>query len=187
MMPSKAVLSLNGIDRKPDRQTGNKKWYLIYSKPKSEQIAEQNLKKQGFVTYLPFISASKKRNGRLVNITEPMFPRYLFIGLDTETDNWSPIRSTIGVSMLIRFGDKPAVVPDSLIRSFMNRTSENGVMASIRPSYNYGDQVRVFDGAFKGYEAIFLSKTGSERVLLLLDVIGRGTRVSVNAQNVTRT
>ena len=186
MTPSKPVLSVTDNNFKPVYQADAKKWYLIYSKPKSERIAEQNLNKQGFVTYLPYMSASKKRNGRLVTISEPMFPRYLFIGLDTETDNWLPIRSTIGVSMLIRFGDKPAVVPDALVRSFMHRTADNGILTSLRPNYKSGDPVRIFDGAFKDYEAIFLSKSGSERVLLLLDMIGRRTRVSVEAQNVTK-
>ena len=44
-----------------------------------------------------------------------MFPRYLFIQLDRENDNWMPIRSTIGVQNLVQFGGIAARVPDNLI------------------------------------------------------------------------
>ena len=69
-------------------------WYLLYSKPRQEGVAVENLKRQGYETYLPLVRTRRRRQGQYVSLVEPMFPRYLFIHLSDQTDNWGPIRST---------------------------------------------------------------------------------------------
>ena len=76
-------------------------WYAIHSKPRQEERALDNLQRQGFEAWLPMLTVEKVLRGKLVQVTEPMFSRYLFIRLDTEQTNWSPIRSTLGVSRLV--------------------------------------------------------------------------------------
>ncbi len=73
-------------------------WYAIHSKPRQEERALENLERQGFQAWLPMLTVEKFRRGKLAKVVEPMFSRYLFIRLDTEQTNWSPIRSTLGVS-----------------------------------------------------------------------------------------
>ena len=58
-----------------------KSWYLIQAKPKSEQLAKENLERQGFETYLPLILGRTKKRGKTIKSIQPMFPRYLFIYL----------------------------------------------------------------------------------------------------------
>ena len=82
-------------------------WYVIHTKPRQEQRALENLQRQGFEAWLPMISLEKVRRGHLAQVVEPMFSRYLFIRLDTVQTNWSPIRSTLGVSKLVAFGNTP--------------------------------------------------------------------------------
>ncbi|MEY3490244.1 MAG: transcription antitermination protein RfaH, partial [Pseudomonadota bacterium] len=92
-------------------------WYVVHTKPRQEQRALENLQRQGFKAWLPTIEVEKLRRGKLTRVIEPMFSRYLFIQLDTTQSNWSPIRSTLGVSKLVSFGNVPAVVPDPLIQA----------------------------------------------------------------------
>ena len=61
------------------------------------------------------MQVQKLRNQKVQTITEPMFSRYLFIQLDDQTQNWGPIRSTLGVSKLVSFGPQPAKVPPELV------------------------------------------------------------------------
>jgi transcription antitermination factor NusG len=63
------------------------------------------------------LTVEKLRRGRLAEVVEPMFSRYLFIRLDTEHSNWAPIRSTLGVSRLVSFGNRPAPMADELIQA----------------------------------------------------------------------
>ncbi len=92
-----------------------KAWYLIYTKPRQERYARENLERQGYEVYLPLMKDRRRRKGRYVEIVDALFPRYLFIHLDQDTDNWSPIRSTFGVSGLVYFGFKPARVASDFV------------------------------------------------------------------------
>ena len=83
--------------------TENSKWILVYTKVKQEQRAKRNLENQGFEIFLPMIAFAKQNQTKSITL-KPMFPRYLFVHLDQCHDNWGPIRSTIGVSHLVKFG-----------------------------------------------------------------------------------
>ena len=63
-------------------------WYAVHSKPKQEHRALENLQNQGFEAWLPMLALEKLRRGRLAQVVEPMFSRYLFIRMDTEHSNW---------------------------------------------------------------------------------------------------
>ena len=47
------------------------------------------------------------------------------------------------------------------------------------PAYKTGDRVRVAEGAFQGYEGILLAKTSRERVIVLLDILGKQVRTLI--------
>lgn len=159
-------------------------WYLIYSKPQRERRALENLERQGYPSYLPLIRNRRRRKGRYVSIIEPMFPRYLFVHLSDETDNWGPIRSTIGVANMVRFGMQAARVPDSLIEKMQGR-DEEGVQTLAPPDLKPGDQVRIVEGVMAGYEAIFQARTSKERVVLLLQLAqDRTARIQVSAHDI---
>ena len=60
-------------------------WILIYTKAREERKAYENLKKQGFETFLPLIAPTNKNynSGSLV----PVFPRYLFVKINKNHEN----------------------------------------------------------------------------------------------------
>lgn len=159
-------------------------WYLIYSKPQQERLALENLARQGYEAYLPLIRNRRRRGGRYVQAIDPMFPRYLFIHLNDETDNWGPIHSTFGVSKLVRFGDLPARVPDDLVASLQAGEDEAGVQNLPPPDFRIGDKVRIVEGPMAGYEGIFHAKTSQERIIILLQIAGQSTRVQLAAGHI---
>jgi len=161
-------------------------WYLVYSKPRAESQARLNLSRQGFTTYLPLVRQARRYRGRRVVRVEPLFPRYLFVQLDPVADNWAPIRSTLGVSSLVRFGGEAAPVPDELVEVLRVRGDEQGIHILPPMEFTQGERVRVKEGPMMGYEGIFLARSGRERVLLLLDIVGGGSRVNVDAGHVER-
>ncbi len=163
-----------------------KSWYLVYTKPRQEEVAQTNLVRQGYGVYLPHVREARKRQGRRTMVVEPLFPRYLFIHLDTHTDNWGPIRSTLGVASLVRFGQEPARIPDELVDFLKARASEAGLHDWAEQNYRAGDKVRVAEGAFRGYEGIMLARTSRERVVVLLDILGRQVRTKVDRVHLER-
>ncbi len=158
----------------------DKRWYLVYCKPRQEKAALQNLDRQGYESYLPLMREPRRRMGRRVSVISPMFPRYLFVHLDQTTDNWGPIRSTVGVASMVRFGQRATPVPESLIACLRGREDEEGIQNVMPDELKAGARVRILEGPFAGYEGIFQVKTGRERVVVLLDILGRETRASVD-------
>jgi transcriptional antiterminator RfaH len=146
-------------------------WYLVLTKPRQEHKAQQHLRQQHFETYLPLCRQQRVRRTRRVEVTEPLFPGYLFIRLDTTNDNWAPIRSTPGVSRLVRFGSAPAQVPDACVQGLRAHEGPEGVH-ELGGDFQRGDRVKVLDGPFRDLEAVFLEPRGSERVMILLHVLG---------------
>ena len=155
-------------------------WYLVVTKPQSEFKAQENLLRQGYETYLPLVQISRRRNGKNTNRTEAFFPRYLFIYLDKETDNWAPIRSTFGVAGMVRFGGMPAQVHNVLIESLKNNENEFGLQSFEKKELKQGDKVDIIDGPFEGHKAIYQKMKSTERVSVLLDIVGKNTQVTLS-------
>lgn len=155
-------------------------WYLVVTKPQSEFKAQENLLRQGYEIYLPLVQTSRRRNDKNIIRTEVFFPRYLFISLDKETDNWSPIRSTFGVAGMVRFGGMPAAVPESLIDNLKKNENEFGLQSLENKALKQGDKVEIIDGPFEGYKAIYQKMKSTERVSVLLDIVGKNTQVTLS-------
>ncbi len=85
----------------------------------------ENLGNQGFKCFLPTIRVERLRGGHRAMISEALFPRYLFVYLEAGRSNWSAIRSTRGVSHLVRFGGIVARLPSSLIDALTEQPSRN--------------------------------------------------------------
>ena len=161
-----------------------KAWYLLFTKPKMERIAQENLERQQFQIFLPRIQISKRLRGRYTRRIEAMFPRYLFIYLDTVHDNWMPIRSTLGVSQLVRFGGLPAQVPETLITELMTNQDENGFNVTQAREILHGDRVEILDGPMAGYVGMFEQYCSAERVQILLKIVGNETRVNIDRHQI---
>ncbi|PIE01283.1 MAG: transcription/translation regulatory transformer protein RfaH [Thiothrix nivea] len=157
-----------------------KNWYLLSSKPHKDALAEEQLLNQGYEIYRPLAQRLRKRRGKMLKVTESLFPRYMFINLDTLDDNWAPIRSTYGVNQIIRFGNEPAQVPDELIQSLKANEEKLGEKAIDLDKFHKGEQVILTDGPFKGLNGIFLSYDGEERAMVLLEIMHSQTKLGIS-------
>jgi len=159
-------------------------WYLIHTKPRQDAVAFQNLEHQGYVCYMPLIACEKIRRGVLKVETEPLFPRYLFIQLDTSltSQSWGPIRSTKGVSRLVTFGIQPARVSDAIVAMLhsMEETSHGSIRHPIQRIFNPGDHVQLIEGAFAGFEGIYQAADGAARAMVLIELLSKQVQIGVS-------
>ena len=148
-------------------------WYLVHTKPRLEKCALENLERQNFRCYLPMLATEKLRKGQLTLVDEPLFPRYLFIQLESglTSPSWSPIRSTKGVSRLVSFGSEPAKVPDALVEALM--AHETGLRDKPVALFTPGDRVQVTQGPFAGVEGIYQMTEGERRVMVLIELMSK--------------
>jgi transcriptional antiterminator RfaH len=148
-------------------------WYLIYTKPRQEKCALQNLEQQGYQCYMPLLPKEKLRQGALAVSDEPLFPRYLFIRLaqDFMAKSWSPIRSTKGVSRLVKFGAEPAKVDEGLIN--LLKKHDFFVLNQPERLFSSGDRVRLTGGPFAGIEGVYQMEDGDRRVMVLIELMSK--------------
>jgi transcriptional antiterminator RfaH len=156
-----------------------KNWYVIHTKPRQEQRALSNLQQQGYHCYLPMIAIEKLSRERLHVIEEPLFPRYLFISLDAGRygQNWSPIRSTWGVSGLVSFGSEPAKINSVLID--LLRQQEQGLSVGPQRLFSAGESLLVADGPFAGLQAVYQMASGENRAMVLIELMGKSAQMQI--------
>jgi transcriptional antiterminator RfaH len=157
-------------------------WFAVYTRPRQERIALENLERQGFRCFLPMaVNPYQRRTARQLRI-EPLFPRYLFLNAVADQQSLGPVRSTRGVGSLVHFGNELALIPETIIRAIRCRCDPATGLVRLDPvPVQVGDKVRVFDGPLAGLEGIFRERKGSNRALLLMKLLGTESTVEVDA------
>jgi transcriptional antiterminator RfaH len=159
------------------------KWHVIHTKVKEEFRALENLEAQGFEVFLPTCQVQKKYQGKIKLVVEPLFSRYLFIRLSDVTSNWFPIRSTRGVSQLLRFGSstEPVVLPDIIVESLKKRCATEEPLHEI---FKPGEVLEITDGPFRGFSGFFEKlqtlPDGLSRALLLVEILGSVQKLQID-------
>ena len=165
--------------------TESTRWYLLASKPREEERARINLDQQGYHTYLPLVKRERRRHGKSNIHTEALFPRYLFIQLDRENDNWAPIRSTFGVSGLVGFGSRHInyiPIPDSVIAQLQSHEDEFGLHNLEKAEwFNKGDCVHITSGPFANINGVFMMDDGLHRSMVLIEMLGKQQHITVES------
>lgn len=158
-------------------------WFVVVTKPRQEHVALENLERQGYRCFLPMAENPYQRRSRKHHvIVEPLFPRYMFLHAVAELQNLAPVRSTLGVVSMVRFGTELAVVPDEVIAGIEARMDKASGLVKIEPvPVEAGDRVRVFDGPLAGVDGIVAEKNGENRAIILMELLGRPTRVELDA------
>jgi transcriptional antiterminator RfaH len=157
------------------------RWYVIHTKWAGETVAESNLQRQGYEVYLPRLAQTVRRRGRLQERIVPLFPRYLFLRLHEGSQVLGPVRSTTGVTNVVRFGSSYATVPEQLIQVLQARADpETGLHRMPAPALPApGSTIKIADGPFDGLEGVFECESGEDRAVVLLNMLGRNTRVQI--------
>jgi transcriptional antiterminator RfaH len=157
-------------------------WYAVYTRPRGEDTARDNLMRQGYRTYLPryrtWVSHARRRQTAL----RPLFPRYLFAGVDRASMRWRPILSTIGVSGMVRAGDAPVAVPDDLVAALRAQEAA-GLFTDMaaRRTLKVGELVRITFGAFQEMVGQLVELRDQDRVVVLLELLGRKVRAQLES------
>lgn len=159
---------------------GADQWFLAQLKPNGWRVAERNLRRQSFTVFNPVEERTVPRRGRFVTELSPLFPGYLFVQLDPTSAPWRAINSTLGVARLVTFeAHRPRVVPTALVESLMARCDgENRLVPpeELAP----GTEVRITTGPFSDFVATVEAIAPDRRIWVMMDVMGRETRVLTN-------
>ena len=161
-------------------------WWIVQTKPQSENRALRELNNQGFIAYCPKYSKESLRTHQMKIKTSPLFPMYIFIQANQDAKkNIHVIRSTYGVNMLLKVGERPALLSAQVIQNL--KAIEGQSINDVDSYFKKGESVKITKGLYAGLEAIFHLDNGLERVVVLLDFINKKTSLHINKNQLSKT
>lgn len=146
-------------------------WYVLRTKPRQEKRAQCNLKSWGLETLLP-LWPERRKNARAHECVRAVFPSYIFCRFRGSL--FDKVKYTHGVSCVVSFGGKPAVVDQSIIDELASRMDDRGMVfdqpvAPALDALQHGDEVVIQSGPFANMTGVFDKEMSSgERVKILL-------------------
>jgi len=165
--------------------SAGKRWYAVHTRPHAEARALENLERQGFEAWLPLYRKQRRRARRSEQVLRPLFPRYLFVALDLDGEQWRPVLSTYGVADLVSSGDGPLALADAVIDALRARADEDGHYTLAR-GLKSGDKVRIESGPMRALEGILEVEGDTDRVVVMLHLLGREVRVKLSSDEIDR-
>lgn len=163
------------IERRP--------WIVASTHAHRERVALENLARQDFTAYCPLIRKRIRHARRAQDVLRPLFPGYVFVRVDPDLGRWRPILSTVGVRRVVSSGDRPSLMAEDFIAGLKAREVD-GVVTRPPVRYEVGQKVRIMGGAFDGLIATILDLDEKERLVVLMDILSRPTRVRIASQAV---
>ena len=129
------------------------------------------LQQQGFRIFLPQLKKTVRHARKLTTVLAPVFPGYLFVVLDLQSDRWRSVNGTFGVSRLVMVGDKPIPVPHGVVEALLRLIDDDGTCC-FNSDMIVGQHVRVVSGPLAETVGKLERLDGNGRVRVLLEIMG---------------
>jgi transcriptional antiterminator RfaH len=78
----------------------------------------------------------------------------------------------------------PAKISESLVAAIKKRENEDCIHELQTGDFEAGQQVRIAEGPFEGYEAIFKTKSGQQRAILLLNIAQNMLKIQIDIDKI---
>lgn len=156
-------------------------WYVGLTKPRQERRAIENLRRQGFECEMPLFRVQLLVRGDVVWKREAMFPRYVFLRPERGAAPLDRVRSTLGMTGLVRFSGAPAAVADTVVSRLVG-------LADVRSEnlFKSGDMVRFVEGPLAGLEGVIALADGEHRSIVLVEFLRKQLSVTVPTRMLER-
>jgi transcriptional antiterminator RfaH len=168
------------------QRASNQSWYVIYTHPKQEVRAANNLAAWGLETLCPRIREGRGLTYRPAFQTiKPLFPRYIFARFDANL-LFRKVCFTRGVHRVVNFGGMPAAVDGEIIKLIRSQLGPDGFV-TLCEEFKPNEKVIIKGGPLKNLVGIFLKEVKEgERVAILLDAVSYQGSLIIEKEYVRR-
>ena len=161
-------------------------WYLAQIKPHGLSLALRNLERQHVTVFAPTETRTIRRAGKFITKSAPVFPGYVFVQIDQDSCSIRSINATRGISRLVALGPEPAIVPQDVMALLFARFAQDNAPPDV-PLFQPGDMVDILEGPLADFAAQIEAMAPNDRVIVLLDIMGRSSRVTLDARQLRLT
>jgi transcription antitermination factor NusG len=160
---------------------GADRWFAVWTRSRHEQVVRTQLDEKHITAFLPTMARWSRWKDRKKRIEVPLFPGYVFARFDAASR--LAVLKCSGVVSIVSFNGEPAPVPDHEIESIRTLV-ESTLPFDPCPTIKTGALVEVSHGPLKGVVGRLTRKGSQSRLVLSVDIIGRGVSVQVDAADV---
>ncbi len=160
-------------------------WYLLQTKPNAYITACENLKRQGFDVFLPFIIKTTKKSGKFLDAKTPLFPGYLFMGTSIDPIPWKSVNGTRGVSKAVTLDGVYRSINTRIIEGLQQRCNENGIIQHL-DDIALGDRVKIERGPFADFICTIDQIKDGRRAWVLINLLQQQTIALVSLDDVSK-
>jgi transcription antitermination factor NusG len=181
-----------------DRIVHPRVWTVMHTGPGQELVAVAQLKQFGYGAYCPVIT-KWTRTGALKRIRHvPLFPRYIFVSVPDDPSrslnscSWGkPISTSNNGDMPLFRGHEIYIISDAQAAGVYDEAkSEAERFAALerlkaeRLLVREGDRVMINDDLWGEIGATVVHRSPSDRITLLMNILGRATKVTVGLDQI---
>ena len=161
----------------------SRRWFVAFTQARREMLAIEHMHRQGWRTFLPLHTATRRHARKFRTIRVPAFPRYVFVALDLDQDRWRSVNGTLGVQRLVMAADRPLPVPAGVVETLMQSVDSDGSLrftSAIQP----GSRVRLASGPFADALGVLKALDASGRVEVLLEMLGGSVKLKADVAQI---
>jgi transcriptional antiterminator RfaH len=163
----------------------NQKWYVLQTRSRFEKKCFDLLLLQGITVFLPTQKQKKQWSDRIKEIESPLFPGYIFVKFE-EKDRYS-ILNTTGIVRFVSFGGEYASMNDKQIDALAKIENLEKIVEVIDLELFQGQNILIASGPFKGIEAKIVRHNGKGKLLLSVEMIGKGVLLEIGRTKIEHT
>ncbi|MEJ7768278.1 MAG: UpxY family transcription antiterminator [Chitinophagaceae bacterium] len=142
-----------------------KKWHVVYTRPRWEKKVSTLLTKKRITNYCPLNRVLPQWAARKKTVHEPLFTSYVFIHA-SEMEHLA-IKQTDGIFDFVYWLDKPAVIRDEEMDTLKSFLEDNYNVRLEKIKVNVNDKVRIISGPLMTREGEILeAKSRTVKVFL---------------------
>jgi transcriptional antiterminator RfaH len=161
-------------------------WFVVQTKPRTEDRAANALGEREVATFLPRLLVSRRRGSRRWQALEPLFPGYLFAQFYPEPEIISRVRFAPGVRCLLGDERGPLSVAEEIVLHLRERVGDQGYIVSCA-SFVPGTRVRFNSGPLAMLEGVIeRAVPRADRVRVLLTLMNTRAAVEANVADLER-
>jgi len=153
------------------------RWFALQVRTRWESSTAVLLSGKGYQTLLPTFKARKRWNGKLREVSTPLFPGYVFCQFDPQKR--LPILITPGVLSVVGRGRIPIPVDDAEMTSIQTVVS-SGFHAEPWPYLEIGQKIRIESDVLSGLEGILINFKGNHRIVVSVSLLRRSVALEID-------
>ncbi len=160
-----------------DIKDKNKKWYLLYTKPRYEKKVDAELQLLGFETYLPLNRTLKQWSDRKKWVSDPLFKSYLFI--NTSISYYYDILNVNGIVKFVNFEKSPVVVNEIEIDFIRKMLGANISVEVLTEGIIEGANIEIISGPMIGIKGQIVEYRSKKQVMVNFNSIKQNLIVNL--------